>query len=527
MNKIIFIVILLYIFYITETYCQSTLEPRGWQGCSLINTTLHCFGGFTINSTMNYYTPIDDHISLDLSVYTNFTTFNKSDIQWKSLSNKIDNESILPSRGMISAVPIYSENSFLIFGGLSDPTTTSSSSLSNLVAEYKVNEDEWESLDLQESTYTSSSVIINLGNDIFWIWGGRSSSSNLTTNVVNTYDFHSDSWGRSIRSRLPMRSQFTATLAHDGYIYIMGGYYQSNTNKNRDANFQDVLRFNTNTSLWSNITATGNIPTNRIHHTTTEILGTDSLLIYGGINLVSGLPSIDSYYIYNIDHRNFTAVQLETTRYAHSAIAYDSSYLIFNFGYINSSTPADSLNVLNIKDPFKPIWLLDDNINTTVTTDPHDDANDHDQDYNRLKMNSSTVAAIVVPIVVVVVLCIMGSVYYILYKARKSDRKRDSVGFQGLQAELGEIRNSMLMDQTQINELNEKMHLYPQASQIHHDDDPQSSQTHDHPQSYVMDQELQTSSKQNQDEKNQENLINGGDDDDDLQERDRNGKTVK
>ncbi|CAO3651877.1 unnamed protein product [Cunninghamella echinulata] len=465
-NKIF---IFFFVFYIIKTCCcQSTIGSHGWTGCSLLDIQLYCFGGFIFNTTNNHLSSINEHIVLDLSPFKNFTTFNKKDIQWQYVSNEINGDETLQSRGMVSSVPIYSEKSYFIYGGLTEKSlkfppssslpslssSSSSSSISAPFAKYNVNTDTWEILELDnESDYTPLSTAINLGNDTIWIWGGKmNSTSYFAYNIINMYNYKSNSWSKPIYYNGPIRSYFTATLAHDGFIYIMGGYYQSETGDVTFSNFQNVLRFNTNVSSWSNIKATGNIPSNRIYHSTTEIVDKSLLLIYGGINIVSGFPSNDTSYIYDITKHTFRSIEipslLPNTRYGHHVTAYDSYYLIFNFGYISPNIPADSLSILNVKDPYHPIWLVPNNTTTINDEDnTSNDDNDDDDDTNdaRLKMNSTLVAAIVVPIVLVLVLCILGSVYYIIYKARKPEKT--PIAYKELQTELGENRKSILMNE--------------------------------------------------------------------------------
>ncbi|KAI9303897.1 hypothetical protein BJ944DRAFT_241040 [Cunninghamella echinulata] len=479
MKNIIFI--LVFIFYIIQTSCQSAIESRGWTGCSLLNMQLYCFGGFIVNATNSYLSSTNEHIVLDLSLFKNFTTFNKKDIQWLHVSNEINSDETLQPRGVISSVPIYSEKSYFIYGGLTEqslqfPPPPPSSMLAPFT-KYNVDTDTWEVLELDnESDYTPLSTAINLGNDTIWMWGGKINSTlYFTYNIVNMYDYKSvsidmaNSWSKPVYYNGPARSYFTATLSHDGFIYIMGGYHQSETGDITFSNFRNVLRFNTNTFSWSTIKATGNIPSNRIYHSTTEIVNKNLLLIYGGFDAVSDYPSNDTSYIYDTIKHTFISIEipssLPNTRYGHHATVYDSSYLIFNFGYISPNTPADSLNVLNVKDPYHPTWLVP-NDTTTINNDDNTNNDDDDANHARLKMNSALVAAIVVPIVVVLVLCILGSVYYTLYKARKPEKA--PIVYKELQVELGENRKSILMNGNEnniINDSNEKVKLDPQSSQ--------------------------------------------------------------
>lgn len=89
------------------------------------------------------------------------------------------------------------------------------------------------------------------------------------------------------------RIYHSVILASNKVIYIMGGYFQSDQiPASQYANFSQVIAFDTKSSQWSVINATGDQPSSRIFHSTTQ-----SKIIYIYIIAMTYLITISIYII--------------------------------------------------------------------------------------------------------------------------------------------------------------------------------------------------------------------------------------
>ncbi|KAI9300654.1 hypothetical protein BJ944DRAFT_291533 [Cunninghamella echinulata] len=301
----------------------------------------------------------------------------------------------------------------------------------------------WRTLPVDPSANTTvRNTIVNMGNDIFWIWGGENYPDYrpYIPNIAYVYDYKSSKWiNRIAEYEVPWRIEHTATLGLDGGIYVLGGairYFDTNFNY---SNFNDVMRFDTKSSQWSYFTTTGHSASPRVSHTATQLPNRNQLLVYGGINSDpyvlranngQHFPAMDYCIIFDYSNNTFQNIEFPTppnsvnNRYGHFAELYNETYLVMGFGFIDEKTAATSLSVLNISNPFSPQWVRtfpalpnntntnNNNNNTNSTMGPN---NDNTSPNNGL--SGGIIAAIVVPIVVLILLIASGIFIY-FYKKR-------------------------------------------------------------------------------------------------------------
>ncbi|KAI9306361.1 hypothetical protein BJ944DRAFT_50637 [Cunninghamella echinulata] len=189
-------------------------------------------------------------------------------------------------RVFTASAPVYSTNSYVIYGGVGAVTGPSAPPISSPFSNYQPSTNDWRSLNLPSGgNYTSRASIVNLGNDTMWIWGGEAqSSSNFSSNVIYLYDYRASQWLNQINSDWSMRVEHTATLASNNMIYVLGGSNKINNTLLTYSDFNQIIGFNTQTLSWSNITVGGDVPKGRVSHTTTQVPGKNLLFIYGGVN---------------------------------------------------------------------------------------------------------------------------------------------------------------------------------------------------------------------------------------------------
>ncbi|KAI9307786.1 hypothetical protein BJ944DRAFT_261349 [Cunninghamella echinulata] len=279
---------------------------------------------------------------------------------------------------------------------------------------------------LPSNTYSSRTKIVNLGNDSIWIWGGRLySSKNLYSADFGIFNYKSESWANVFPDTGAIKADHTATLGSNGLIYIIGGYYKANATADSSlSQFSRMFSFDTRSLSWGSIDAKGRVPSDRGLHTTTATADGKYFLIYGGAVIITSglLVSEDVYYVYDISNNFFTEVPLpknelsnnrNNARYGHFATLYNSTYLILSFGYNDATVPAESLSILNIVDPTKPVWA-------TALSEP-DTPKDNGGGGNGPD-SKILIPAIVVPVVVVLLGAAIGLFFFIRH--RKQQRKK-------------------------------------------------------------------------------------------------------
>ncbi|CAO3641892.1 unnamed protein product [Cunninghamella blakesleeana] len=345
------------------------LSPRGWAGCSLVQSTIYCYGGFSAYNRNGYYNnALSEHISLDLSTFNDFSDFQYSQVQWQTV--KQSTQVFQESKARVASASILSKNAYLIYGGFI--SANNPNSLAIPFQAFDTSNSAWINLPLSPGNkYRTDSTLVNIGNDTIWIWGGSlNSTGTYSQNVVNVFDYKSSQWAGQFFYNFPMRQTHTATMAGNGIIYVLGGGSLKNATglPFAYANFNDVLTFDTQSTQWNSISGTGDQPSQRDSHSTVQIPNTTYLLTYGGAkNEPNGLKAVDdSYVLFNFVNNSFTIVNLTSQnesnkRYGHFATMYQSNLLILVFGFVDGNSGADSFRILNVTDILNPVWFSNNN----------------------------------------------------------------------------------------------------------------------------------------------------------------------
>ncbi|CAO3635313.1 unnamed protein product [Cunninghamella echinulata] len=376
MTKSLLLISILLFYHTLYILCdpQGRINP----GCSLIHSTIYCFGGFKRINTEFYYTnAINEHISLDLTAIIDypFKILNTSNIQWKNVSNRL-HQKRLQKLGNIATVDL-TDNTYLLFGG--SIYSKSRLSLENFIPssfsliQYHPQNDSWNNRSLYKINnnkvifYNVRPDLVNFGNNKVWLWGN--SAYNSDSSLFYLYNYQTSTWFYQGISDQPIRYGHSTVFAKkNGLIYILGGYsLKEYPSTSSSLDFYSILTFNTTSLDWSTLNSKGDIPTNRGSHTAIESSDQNYLLIYGG-SLISNnkvLVTQDVYYVYDIFNNTFTKVslslgesnQINISRFGHYATLYQTNYLILAFGFQDENKPSDSINVINVTNPFYPIWL--------------------------------------------------------------------------------------------------------------------------------------------------------------------------
>ncbi|CAO3610845.1 unnamed protein product [Cunninghamella echinulata] len=424
MSKCIVDTLLLLCFQFSIVHGQfDTVRSRVNPGCSLIQSTIYCFGGNTqyINADKDphFGVPINDHIALDLNQFGNdFSNLNKNDIKWKNLSNTVGTTP-LQAIGSPTTAPILSDNSYVVYGGYSNEAKVP---LTKPFLHYDPKTDIWKDLPIPNgNNYTTEAPLINLGNDTLYTWGGYLNGTKTTTSTwTNSFGYSSLRWVGQSFIRGIARVGHTTTLCN-GTIYYIGGmtfvadqYYPTP--------FSAITIFNTVRLYWGGTAANGTIPSIRVDHTTIATSDQKSLIIYGGRSLgrIEGAQALDYYHVYDVNSSIFTAApsfDKTKTRFGHFAALYNKKYLLLAFGSVDGTTPANSLTVMDISNPYLPVWLSDESSNGTNSNNNNGTTSNEERDRPILNLEKLIPAVIVS---VVIVICgALGVFFFVRHKRRQ------------------------------------------------------------------------------------------------------------
>ncbi|CAO3636953.1 unnamed protein product [Cunninghamella blakesleeana] len=398
--------------------------------CTLIKSTVYCFAGFTqfntnifTNNNYNnkfygehYNNPINENVAIDLSQFNNFTTFDVNKIVWEKKSSNLGN-SPLEGVGYATSTSINEDSSFLVYGGQTNDAMTS---LSHPFLNYNPQTNTWKSLPLpSRDNYNNGATMINLGNDSVLILGGTINNSQANvSDILSIFDYKKNIWINQIMSNGTVRTGHTATLTADGYIYIFGGIYKSENDTNFwYIPFEQSRKYDTKSLQIQRFNATGDIPSKRLSHTVTPCVDPNLLIVYGGVHIdandVRTIP--DTYYIYNIINNSFQYVPLTSptyngntvARFGHFATTYSSRFLVLLFGFMDANKPADSISVLDIKNPFSPKWIS----NSAPSI-------------NNYNNNSSLPSEKIIPIAVCVCVAVVATIFGLFFYIRRKRKQK-------------------------------------------------------------------------------------------------------
>ncbi|CAO3621718.1 unnamed protein product [Cunninghamella echinulata] len=368
---------------------------------------VYCIGG-VVHDQKSYHSAhyLNDHIALNLSQINNdFSTFNPSQLTWMTLSN-INNKTGNPIQPIAfsAATSLSSDNGYVFYGGV-QYTNNNYSIPDDIFMQYNPKENNWHPLPtLPGDQLFSGAAIVNIGNDVLLKSGGQSIPEKLINNTAALFDYKSSTWSDKILDITYY--QWFSINGHSitligSEIYRIGGsqYYGQKQNQ---FTMSLIYSFSTINMTWVDINTNGIRPSDRKHHTATYLPDKNLILLYGG-SLVLGDNAVDfledNYVIYNVTNNTYLRIEdtvyypFSKKRFGHYATLYNSNYLLLMFGYMENLQSSDTMNVINITDPLKPIWI----INTETTIDENNENNGL----------SKTTLIIIIVITIIIVLVII------------------------------------------------------------------------------------------------------------------------
>ncbi|CDH49389.1 predicted protein [Lichtheimia corymbifera JMRC:FSU:9682] len=174
-------------------------------------------------------------------------------------------------------------------------------------------------------------------NQTVWIWGGKSHDQDQVaepeTVVVIDKDQEMSTRETVFPADLYGRRGHSAALGADGHtIYYFGGLKGTSVQRPLDNSYfgfndismDEILVFDIHNLTWMKRTNNGSItPSPRYLHTTTQIPGTNKILLYGGRRFGTKDPVDDFCYMYDTESNEWTKVDLPASvgagpRWGHS-----------------------------------------------------------------------------------------------------------------------------------------------------------------------------------------------------------------
>lgn len=218
-----------------------------------------------------------------------------------------------------TAVTVY-DNFVWLFGGVSRSTTESL----NDTYRFNLHNRQWQLVDTggeRPSPRNSHTMVTCNGN--LYVFGGWSEGKFLGDLFV--LHSHGSTWSEIRLNRNAIkpcgRIGHTANVFRNS-IFVFGGFASPRT-------LGDMWEFNTATSIWSQIVASGG-PSHRYRHS--SVVVGELLLVFGGIN--SDKERFNDLYMFDLNMRRWSRIDTSSSipqspRSFHQAVALDGAMYVF------------------------------------------------------------------------------------------------------------------------------------------------------------------------------------------------------
>ncbi|KAI7888333.1 uncharacterized protein EV154DRAFT_517978 [Mucor mucedo] len=362
-----------------------TMVSRSFPSCAYVGGQIYCFGGDTYSDFASG-NKIDQNIySLDIAKFSGNETDTLSS-KWEKMIPKTTFN--LESRRAPTAAVLPDGKSFMIVGGL---LTSANQKFSNQTIIYDTATNTWiKGLSCTEpnrgTRQVHRSTAVNLPDNMIGFYGGLEQAANTslpeitasgkTMNYTSTggslvgfrafkvFSLTSNSWyDFSPQANIPAdyypNTQSATIIPSTGKVYYFGGSYYTPDSLSQSIRvpFDKGNTFDTKAGSWSQETFTGDIPSNRLFHSTNLLPNSDDIILYGGSN--DGAKATTDYcYTLNILENKWTRqdfyvpTSLSGPRFSHSTVLVNSTlFVLFGRGLDGSLNP--SMLTLNVADATK------------------------------------------------------------------------------------------------------------------------------------------------------------------------------
>ncbi|KAI8576783.1 hypothetical protein K450DRAFT_283121 [Umbelopsis ramanniana AG] len=418
-----------FLFQLTNA---ASVTSRSAGVCAAVQRKVFCYGGYDIYGNIT-----SDTWSIDAS-----TDFALSGPSWTNIT---DNNFVTTATGYGVGVALNDGVSFLVNGGLSNPTNTTETNQTTVL---NTATNTWTAINSSLITQTRQHTAVVDANGKVWLWGGVSDykTGNLNTSywgAFTTLNPVTWEWGGpdSGNSGPNARVGHTMTITPSGKIIIIGGLVATKSSTLdaqgymqwtlSGASSSDVPQYDTGNGLWNLVTATGSIPASRTLHSATLAADGTSIIVFGGatddLNSVYG-----DLHIFDTVSNAWTVLNISNgpnPRAAHNAVQINTTMFVmfgwdFTFAPLSDIHALDTVNwrwVSEYSASGYPLLSANTTTNTTNTTSPDSNNNSSSKSsQNSGSLSTGAIAGIAVGAVVVVIGVGAFLVFYFRRKNKKS-----------------------------------------------------------------------------------------------------------
>ncbi|ORZ26028.1 hypothetical protein BCR42DRAFT_401435 [Absidia repens] len=347
-------VLLLCLFFISQVLA---IPPRVLQGCTTLGSNVYCVGGYRSGLGGRFVNATNEIYTFNMALVYTYSS-RPSSISWSLVNTS---SSVIEPRASM-AIASLNKTHYMISGGESDDN-----SLKNSTIIFDSSTDTSTVLSSPPSSTYDGTLVATNSNTV-WGYGGKLQNS---TDPASNSTFRLDlstlpgTWTTQIKSAYaPSSNRYGhAAVVRKTMIYYFGGFMapKSINSTSQPISLKSIDFYNTVTDQWGVISAAGATPNTRKHHTAT-LIGTSSVLIYGGTGFdqPQSLPTLDIAYTFDLDDQIYRKIDLNSVdgagpRSGHSAVLFDDNVFIL-FGYDSSGNIKNDVHILDVSDPTDPVW---------------------------------------------------------------------------------------------------------------------------------------------------------------------------
>ncbi|KAG2228139.1 hypothetical protein INT45_009185 [Circinella minor] len=247
------------------------------QSCVSLDLRIYCYGGsYVVFSSNNSFDSLNDFYYLDVA---QDLTVSSSGSAWQQVHA---NGTIKPeANSMFGMVVLPERNTIVVTGGAGN--VFANQSISNPTLAYDARANEWHTLSSNAGRQSYAAGTAASSDGKIYVFGGISDQSTGEVELTDTrnmriYNYNANQWRMlALPDQYYSYAWHTGVMGNDGrtIYYIAGeieGYFKRNNGSLvygvSDNTLDKILTFNTETSLWNELNATGDaIPSSRMWHT--------------------------------------------------------------------------------------------------------------------------------------------------------------------------------------------------------------------------------------------------------------------
>ncbi|KAI9491422.1 hypothetical protein BDB00DRAFT_832904 [Zychaea mexicana] len=433
MDKLLWIASFAFVLFNSQSTALQP-PPRMLAGCVSLDFWIYCYGGSHVTfSATNTFDSSGDFYALDVA--ESFTV-SSSNSAWVEVQV---NGTVRPENNtMFGMVALPQQDAIVLTGGAG--SVYSNQSISNPTIAYNIESNEWQTLSSNAGLQSYAAGTAADASGRIYVFGGISDEATGELEMTDTrnmriFNYESNQW-----SIVGLPDQFHSYAWHEGVmgndgrtIYYMGGEIQGYFTLNNgsqvygasDNTFDEIMTYNTETSSWATLNATGErIPTTRMWHTAALKPNSDDIVLYGGRTTGDLNVTADFCYVLNTVSMAWRQIDLSSSagagpRFGHSvAFPGNSTMMFVMFGVDANLHQRTDFQILDTDS-----WQWIDNYTgpgrSNSTEDQSDTSGDNGADGGA---SAGTIAGAVVGALAGVAI-ITGALFFFIRRRRRQQRQ--------------------------------------------------------------------------------------------------------